>query len=105
MTTKLLNYYGFTREAVRRGANNHFHRPAAVSSCRVADTRYIPRLRSPLECRWQIDPAVGALLAHWVDPATDRGACASVEDNMETRQYRRRPLSVAGGPAAVRLAA
>jgi len=34
------------------------------SSPTLAET--CPRLRTPLECRWVIDPMTGGLSAHWV---------------------------------------
>jgi hypothetical protein len=107
MTAKLLNFYDFVREAAaaQPSADNFFRGPAGASFARGADTRHIPRLRAPLECRWHIDPATGELLARWVKPSVHRGASANGEDDTETRQYRRRPLSVAGGSAAARAAA
>jgi hypothetical protein len=107
MTTKLLNFYDFARVAAAPFARaNECSRGAAGASLSpAADTRHIPRLRAPVECRWQIDPATGALQARWVDPSADRGADASVDDNIEPWPCRRQPLNVAGDSAAARLAA
>src|SRR5215472_1375237 len=101
MTAKLLSFYGFARATVAPSArgNGYSRRAAGAVFSRVADTRHIPHLQSPLACRWQIDPATGALLACWIDPATDQ---ASSEDNVELRLCRRQPLNVAGGSAAAR---
>jgi hypothetical protein len=104
MTTKLLNFYDSAWVPFAR-ANEYSSSAVGALSSRAADTRHIPRLRAPLECRWQIDPATGALLARWIDPATDRGTRASGDDYNEPRPCRRRPLNVAGGSAATRLAA
>jgi hypothetical protein len=107
MTAKLLKFNGFARVAAApfARANEYSRGAAGASFSRAADTRHIPRLRAPLECRWQIDPATGALQARWVDPATDRGAHASVDDNIQPWPCRRQPLNVAGDSAAARLAA
>jgi hypothetical protein len=81
MTSKFLNFYDFAWVAAPPFARANEYSSSAVGalSSRAADTRHIPRLRAPLECRWQIDPATGALLARWIDPATDRGTRASGE--------------------------
>ena len=107
MTTKLLNFYDFARAAAAPFARaNEYSRGAAEASfARAADTRHIPRLRAPLECRWQIEPMTGALLARWVDPSSDHRADASVEDISDVRLCRRQRFGVAGSPAATRSAA
>jgi hypothetical protein len=82
MTTKLLTFYDFVRVgAAPRARAKAYSRGAAAGPLfsRTPDTRHIPRLRAPLECRWQIDPMTGALTARWVDPSANASARADVE--------------------------
>ena len=108
MITKLLNFYDLAPvvAASRTRARSFARGAAGASFSCAAGTRHIPRLRAPLECRWQIDPMTGALLARWVCPSADHGAGADVEpENAEARQCRCRPRRVACDFAAARLAA
>ncbi len=107
MTTKLLNFYDFARAAAApfARATECSRGAAGASFSRAADTRHIPHLRSPLECRWQIDPVTGTLQAHWLDPFVDAGAGVSLDDIIDARLCRRLPLRVVRCPATARAAA
>jgi hypothetical protein len=105
--TKLLNFHHFEHVSVASwNRARKYSRAAAYSSRMPApDTRHIPHLRAPLECRWQIEPITGALLARWVDPRAGRGAGASAEEVIYDLRCRRQPLRVAGGSVPARAAA
>jgi hypothetical protein len=107
MTIKLLNFHHFEHVSVASwNRARKYSRAAAYSSRTPApDTRLIPHLRAPLECRWQIEPITGALLARWVDPRAGRGAGTSAEEVIDDLRCRRQPLRVAGGSVAARAAA
>jgi hypothetical protein len=106
MTTKLLTFFDSgTLSAAPRACVSRFSRAPEEPLFRAADTRHIPRLRTPLECRWQIDPVTGALAAFWVDASADGGTAASGKETIEAPRYRRKPLRDAGSSAAARLAA
>ncbi len=106
MTTKLLTFFDFgTLIAAPRACVSRFWRGPEQAFFRAADTRDIPRLRTPLECRWRIDPVTGALAASWVVASADGGAAASAKESIEAPRRRRKPLRDAGGSAAARLAA
>lgn len=108
MIAKLLFFYDFARAgaASRTRANVYLHQAAGLSVTRLpAAACNIPQLRPRLECRWQIEPVTGALLAHWVCPAADRGAGASAGEVIEDRRCLRPELAIAGNPGALRLAA
>jgi hypothetical protein len=104
MTTKLLTFYDFRRVgAAHRARAKAYSRGAAAGSLfsRTLDTRHIPRLRAPLECRWRIDPMTGALTARWVDPSISPSASADVEpEPTGSRRSVRRPRQAARGLAA-----
>jgi len=104
--TRLLNFHHFEHVSVASwNRARKYSRAAAYSSRMPApDTRNIPHLRTPLECRWLIEPITGALLARWVVPRAGRGAGASAEEVTDDLRCRR-PLRVAGGSIAARAAA
>jgi hypothetical protein len=100
MTTKLLTFYDFVRvsaapraraKASLRLTRSRWASSAAAGSLfsRTPDTRHLPRLRAPLECRWQIDPMTGALTARWVDPSKSASARAEPEPIGSRRCVRR----------------
>jgi hypothetical protein len=105
MIAKVLTFYDFTHlRAAQRARVSAYSRGASFP--RGPDTRQIPRSRSLLECRWQTDPATGALAARWVDPSADAGAGATVKsENVEARRCLYQSSRAALGPAVTRLAA
>jgi hypothetical protein len=108
MTAKLLFLHDFAREGAASRTKNYlrhaaglsvFPRTPAATACQIA------RLRPRLECQWTINPVTGALRAHWVRRAADRGTGTSAGDIIEDLRRLRPELAIAGSPAAPRLAA
>lgn len=96
MTAKLLFLFGFSyASAASWNRAKCYSRSAAgqpASRMPAAAAKRIPQPRHRLECRWQRDPATGALRAQWVCLAADSAASASGRD-------------IAGGRDALRPAA
>jgi hypothetical protein len=63
MTTKILAFYDF----IGMVAASRVRAAAEATYSRPPDTRHIPHLRTPLECRWQIDQMTGVITACWID--------------------------------------
>jgi hypothetical protein len=67
MTTKILAFYDFTgMVAASRDRATGNSRGAAEATF---SHPHIPHLRTPLECRWQIDPMTDVITACWIDPS------------------------------------
>ena len=108
MTAKLLFFHDFARAAAAsRARSNAFSRNAAARSIAPASAaaRYVPHVRPRAECRWQVDPATGALRARWQRPCADRGAGSTASDIIDGQGHLRPPLAAAGDPGALRPAA
>jgi hypothetical protein len=109
MTAKLLFLHDFARAgaASQTRVNGYLRRAAglSVSPRTPAAACQILRLRPRLECQWTINPVTGALRAHWVRRAADRGTGTSARDFVEDRRRLRPELAIAGSPGAPRLAA
>jgi len=109
MTAKLLFLHDFARAgaASQTGVNCYLRHSAglSVSPRTPAAACQIPRSRPRLECQWTINPVTGALRAHWVRRAADRGTGTSAGDIIEDRRRLRPELAIAGSPDALRLAA
>ena len=69
MTTKILAFYDFIGmvAASRVRARGYSRGAAEATYSRPPDTRHISHLRTPLECRWQIDQMTGVITACWID--------------------------------------
>jgi len=108
MTAKLLFFRDFARAAqASRTRANAYSRSAAPrpDSGAPAAARYVPHVRPRAECRWLVDPATGALRAHWQRPCADRGAGSTASDIIDGQGHLRPPLAAAGDPGALRPAA
>ena len=102
MFTKLLAMPGVARVGAPVRASRHTRARAGASYFPAANTRYVPRLHAPLECRWRIDPVTGALSAFWMDPsANTRAVAAAEQESIDARRSRQ----AGRGCAAPRLAA
>jgi hypothetical protein len=75
MITKLLIFFDVARPDAPTGAraDTHLRARAERSLPPAANIRCVPRLQAPLECKWQINPLTGALVAIWFDPSANTG--------------------------------
>jgi hypothetical protein len=106
MFTKLLAMPDVARVGAPVRASRHTRARAGASYFPAANTRYVPRLHAPLECRWRIDPMTGALSAFWLDPSADTRAVALVEQEpTDARRWFAQSPKAARGYPAPRLAA
>jgi hypothetical protein len=106
MFTKLLAMPGVARVGAPVRAGRHTRARAGASYFPATNTRYVPRLHAPLECRWRIDPMTGALSAFWLDPSADTRAVAPVEQEpIDARRCFAQSRRAARGYPAPRLAA
>jgi hypothetical protein len=69
MTTKILAFYDFIGmvAASRVRARGYSRGAPEATYSRPPHTRHIPHLRTPFECRWQIDLMTGVITACWID--------------------------------------
>ncbi len=69
MTTKLLNFFDAVPMSAPLGsclgAFPRLRTKASPSPARGG--HYVPRLRTPIACKWQVDPLSGELIAIWSD--------------------------------------
>ena len=106
MFTKLLAMPDVARVGAPLRAGRHTRARAGASYIPAANTRYVPRLHAPLECRWRIDPMTGALSAFWLDPSASTRAAAPVEQEpVDARRWFAQSAQAARGYPAPRLAA
>jgi hypothetical protein len=106
MFTKLLAMPGVARVGAPLRAGRHTRVRAGASYFPAANTRYVPRLHAPLECRWRIDPMTGALSAFWLDPsASIRAAAPAEQEPVDARRWFAQSAQAARGYPAPRLAA
>jgi hypothetical protein len=106
MFTKLLAMPDVARVGAPLRAGRHTRARAGASYIPAANTRYVPHLHAPLECRWRIDPMTGALFAFWLDPSADTRAVALVEQEpTDARRWFAQSRGAAHGYPAPRLAA
>jgi hypothetical protein len=106
MFTKLLAMPDVARVGAPLRAGRHARARAGASYIPAANTRYVPRLHAPLECRWRIDSMTGALSAFWLDPSADTRAVALVEqDPTDARGWFAQSRGAARGYPAPGLAA
>ncbi len=102
MTTKLLTFFDFAQFGAPTGARAGAccRARTEASSSHTRGVRYIPRLRAPLECRWQINPLTGALVAVWFDLSANTGTRTIAEtDVVNARRCIRQSRQVARGRA------
>jgi hypothetical protein len=104
MTTKLLTFFDIARLGVPAGArfSAYSRTRAEASSSPARGIGYIPRLRAPLECRWQIDPLTGGLVAVWFNPSTNTVTKTVAEAEVIDARRCRRQLRQAVRGRAVR---
>jgi hypothetical protein len=78
MTSKFFAFYVFAAmiEASYVRARGRPRGAAKEQSSGTLDVGCIPCLPAPLECRWQIDPLIGAITSCWVDPSAIGCGCA-----------------------------
>ena len=106
MFTKLLAISGVARAGPPAHGRAFTRARAGAYDFPAANTRYVPRLHAPLECRWRIDPMTGALAAVWRDPSADARAVTPVEQEpVDARRWFAQSRQAAGGYPAPRLAA
>jgi hypothetical protein len=106
MFTKLLAMPDVARVGAPLRSGPHTRAHEGASYFPTANTRYVPRLHAPLECRWRIDPMTGALSAFWLDPSADTRAVALVEQEpADARRWFAQSRGAARGYPAPRLAA
>jgi hypothetical protein len=108
MFTKLLAMSGFARAGapIRGGRHSRARTGASYFPSLGANSRHVPRLHAPLECRWRIDPMTGALSAFWLDPSANPCAVAPVEQEpVDARRWFAQSPQAARGYPAPRLAA
>jgi len=108
MFTKLLAMSGVARAGapVRSGRHTRVGAGASYFPSLSANSRHVPRLHAPLECRWRIDPMTGALSAFWRDPSANTRAAAPVEQEpVDARRWVAQSPQAARGSPAPRLAA
>jgi hypothetical protein len=81
MFTKLLAMSGGARAGAPDGVGRHTRARAGASyfPSPAANIHHVPRLHTPLECRWRIDQMTGALSAFWLDPSANAREVASIE--------------------------
>jgi hypothetical protein len=102
MTTKLLTFFDFARLGVPTAVRVRacLRARADASSSLARGIRYIPCLRAPLQCRWQIDPLTGVLVAVWFDPSANTGTKAVAEaEIIDPRRFFRQLRQAARGRA------
>jgi hypothetical protein len=105
MTTKLLTFFDAAHMGLplRSRAGACFRARAKASSPAARSIRYLSRVRAPLECRWQIDPMIGALVAIWFDPSANTGTKSVGEtESLDPRRCFRQLRQAARGPVARR---
>jgi hypothetical protein len=106
MITKFLAFPGFIRAGAPARAGGFTRARADKSYFSAANSRYVPRLHAPLECRWRLDPVNGALSAVWMDPSADACTRAAAEpEPIDARRWFSRSRAAPRGYPAPRLAA